>query len=90
MTHDPMCPSLGKGALPVIDLCRCGLIALVRQDEYAVGYSAAMEDGWGGYDAALRDAVAAVQASVEPWPVGAPGAIPKSWAIAAIEALRGE
>lgn len=37
MSHDALCPSLGKGTLPVIDLCACRLIARVRK-EYASAY----------------------------------------------------
>ena len=65
MTHDPMCPSNEPANLP---LCRCDLIARVREDEQTRIYSneeiqavirlAASK----AYAAALRDAKAAVMA----------------------------
>ena len=43
MSHDPMCPSLGIGVLPVADLCRCSLIVRVRSDERSKTLDAARE-----------------------------------------------
>ena len=63
MSHDPLCPSLGKGVLPVIDLCACRLIARVREDEFA--YKGDIDTAYGqGWDEALdaaREAVARLQ-----------------------------
>ena len=66
------------------------LIARVREDGYKVGYSAAMEDGWGGYAAALRDGIAAIEEQQRLWKEDTLTRIGLGIAKAAIEALGGE
>ena len=66
MTHDPLCPSLGHGALPVIDLCRCGLIARVRDDErgesgdWCKGWDAGFHTGYAAARMKAAEAIAAI------------------------------
>ena len=106
MTHDPLCPyspeQIGVGGIgaPVPNMpliparpCACGLIARVRQDEYAIGYGVGSIHG---YSAALRDAVNAITST--PSADVAMGRLLDqparimwmSHAVAAIEALGGE
>jgi len=101
MNHDPMCPSLGHGALPLIDLCRCGLIARIRDDERGESgdFCKGWDEGWlAGHDAALRNAMNAIKAlgplSQYRKELGDDGH-PIFWcepvdAVAAVEALGGE
>lgn len=81
MSHDALCPSLGKGALPVIDLCACRLIARVREDEFSYkgDIDTAYGQGWNEALDAAREAVAAL-----------PEYQMRDTCIAAIEQLRRE
>lgn len=70
--------------------CSCTLIARVREDGYRTGYGAAMQDGWDGYGAALRDAVEAVKRTVAIWDATDDYTDGLRDAVAAIRGLGGE
>lgn len=60
MNHDPLCPALGHDTWPVMDLCRCDLIAKVeaRERQQARQRVEALLDEWAwGRDFYPRNAI---------------------------------
>jgi hypothetical protein len=88
-----MCPSLGHGNLPLIDLCRCGLIAKVREDERGESgdYCKGWDAGWlAGQLAALLNAVEAVKTMRDGTTRSSVARSVLNQSVALIEALGGE
>ena len=87
--HDPMCPSNEPANLP---LCRCDLIARVRDDERDKHIKGVWDNGYThGYAACKSDAVEAVKGVTAYAYLGTPlSVVQRDEAVAAIEALGGE